>query len=225
MVKESPEPRRGNYLEPLGFGGNPESSGDGEFPGHPARGSPEPAGDLGDWNTGEVAGPGRWSSGAKDAEKSAGRRREAGEAAASHTCSGLVLLCPKGPNRARTDTPPRPRPFRPAARSRPGSAVVVQFERVDVAGRSADRDRPRWPVAGRRGFQPPVQAVASTGQAQRQLACRPEWHKSSCPERAMALSVAVRPPWAGQRQARPPATPRRPAGLPAGTPGTRARGR
>src|SRR5262249_22939085 len=123
MVKESPEPRRGNYLEPLGFGGNPEPSGDGEFPGHPARGSPEPAGDLGDWNTGEVAGPGRWSSGAKDAEKAAGRRREAGEAAASHTCSGLVLLCPKGPNRARTDTPPRPRPFRPAARSRPGSAV------------------------------------------------------------------------------------------------------
>src|SRR5262249_61710446 len=146
-------------LEPLGFGASPEPSGDGEFRGHPARGSPEPAGDLGDWNTGEVAGPGRWSSGAKDAEKSAGRRREAGEAAASHTCSGLGLLCPKGPNRARTDTPPRPRPFRPAARSRPGSAVVVPVERADVAGRAAGRDRPRRPVPRATRIQPPGPGV------------------------------------------------------------------
>ena len=95
----------GKYLESLGFGGYPELFGEEEFPGHPARGSPKPAGDLGDWNTGRLLAP----DGGRAAQRTLRNRRDGvarlGEAAASHTCSGLVLLCPKGQNPARTDTP------------------------------------------------------------------------------------------------------------------------
>src|SRR6516164_5299805 len=89
----------------LALGDTPELFGEEEFPGHPARGSPKPAGDLGDWNTGRLLAP----DGGRAAQRTLRNRRDGvarlGEAAASHTCSGLVLLCPKGQNPARTDTP------------------------------------------------------------------------------------------------------------------------
>src|SRR5215467_11847091 len=93
--------------------GKPEVSGEGKLPGHPARGSPTPAGDLGDWSTGKVAGPGRWSSGAKDAEKSAGRRGEIGRGRCISYMQRPRPIVPEGP---------KLRPQRHAAYSRGHSA-------------------------------------------------------------------------------------------------------
>ena len=73
--------------------------------------------------------------GGRAAQRTLRNRRDGsarpGEAAASHTCSGLVLLCPTGQNRT----------HRHAAAAiptdgsvQPGSAAVVRFEGADIAG-------------------------------------------------------------------------------------------
>src|SRR5215470_15024554 len=117
--KESSEPRHGKYLEPLGFG-ETQSLWRRVIPGPPGPGESQSQPVI--WATGPQArllGP----EGGRAAQRTLRNRRDGtarlGEAAASHTCSGLVLLCPTGQKPRRTDTPPRP--FQPTARGQPGS--------------------------------------------------------------------------------------------------------
>ncbi len=105
MVRESPEPPARELLGATWLGGNPGLVGKEESPSHGA-GSPEPPGAPVDRNTGSVPGPGRWLSGAKDAEKSAGRCRE--------TARGPSISYMEGPRPIVPD-PLKPRPDRHAA--------------------------------------------------------------------------------------------------------------
>src|SRR6516165_4137152 len=98
--KESSEPRRGKYLEPLGFG-ETQSLWRRVIPGPPGPGESQSQPVI--WATGPRArllAP----EGGRAAQRTLRNRRDGsarpGEAAASHTCSGLVLLCPTGQNRA-----------------------------------------------------------------------------------------------------------------------------
>jgi hypothetical protein len=124
------------YSAPPGLGETPGSLVKRKSASHGA-GSPEPPGDL--VATG-VPGAFLALAGGRAAQRTLRNRRERaarlGEAPVSHTYRGLVPclppLCPTGQNRARTDTPPAPAfPGRGGA----DSALVMQFEGADMAGR------------------------------------------------------------------------------------------
>jgi hypothetical protein len=96
--KESSEPRRGKYLEPLGFG---------ETQSHWRRVIPGPPGPGESQSQPVIRATGTQArllapEGGRAAQRTLRNRRDGtarlGEAAASHTCSGLVLLCPTGQN-------------------------------------------------------------------------------------------------------------------------------
>src|SRR6516225_2452888 len=157
--KESSEPRRGKYLEPLGFGETQSPLVKGNSRATRPGGVPKPAGDLGNRTTGKVAGPGRWSSGAKDAEKSAGRLRKTGRGRCISYMQRPRPIVPDGP-KSRAPTRRRGH-FRPTARGRPGSAAVAQFAPPDgtrvPAGACQDAFLGRYAVtAGRRQARPPA---------------------------------------------------------------------
>jgi len=106
LAKRKPGAKAQELLGATRFGGNPGLVGKEESLGHPARGVPEPPGDPVDRTTGRVPDPGRWSSGAKDAEKSAGRRRKTGR--------GPCISYIQGPRPIVPD-PPKPGRYRHAA--------------------------------------------------------------------------------------------------------------
>src|SRR6516165_7436368 len=151
--KESSEPGTGITWNLLASGETPSHLVTGNSRATRPAGVPTPAGDLGDRNTGKVAGPGWWSSGAKDAEKSAGRRRETGRG-----------RCISYMQRPRPIVPVRPksRPHRHAARGHghsgrwrgPAKAQrwVVQPEGGDVTDWSPQPGRAalvgRWALPG-----------------------------------------------------------------------------
>jgi hypothetical protein len=141
--------------------GKPRLVGKEDSPSHRRGEPPKPPGDPVDRSPGSVPGPGRWSSGAKDAEKSAGRCREAGRGPSISYMEGprlvSTLSCPIVPDRPKPgpdDTPPPPRPF-PAAAARLSACSAVRRRRyrrpVRTGGtRPAGRPpgRTNWP-AGR----------------------------------------------------------------------------
>src|SRR6516225_11879626 len=129
--KESSEPRRGKYLEPLGFGETQSPLVQGNSRSTRPGGVPKPAGDLGNRTTGKVAGPGRWSSGAKDAEKSAGRLRETGRGRCISYMQRPRPIVPDGP---KSHASTRRRGHSNRRRGATGSAAVVRFEGADIAG-------------------------------------------------------------------------------------------
>ena len=141
-------------LGAAGLWGNSKSLVKGNSRATRPRGVPKPAGDLGNRTTGKVAGPGRWSSGAKDAEKSAGRLRETGRGRCISYMQRPRPIVPDGPE-SRAPTRRRGH-FQPTALGQPGSAAVVQFEGADIAGRAPrlsqagphGRDWPRWSTPG-----------------------------------------------------------------------------
>src|SRR5215469_14653915 len=137
--KESSEPRHGKYLEPLGFG-ETQSLWRRVIPGPPGPGESQSQPVI--WVTGPLArllAP----EGGRAAQRTLRNRRDGvvrlGEAAASHTCSGLVPLCPTRQNCARIDTPPPAAAILPTA-GPPGSAVA-QLEGSDIAGGAASLRR------------------------------------------------------------------------------------
>lgn len=128
--KESSEPRRGKYLEPLGFG---------ETQSHWRRVIPGPPGPGESQSQPVIRATGTQArllapEGGRAAQRTLRNRRDGvarlGEAAASHTCSGLVLLCPTGQNpphrhaAAAIPADAAGRPWRPGAGAvRPGMKV------------------------------------------------------------------------------------------------------
>src|SRR5499427_8208651 len=162
--KESSEPRHGKYLEPLGFG-ETQSLWRRVIPGPPGPWESQSQPVI--WATGTLArllAP----EGGRAAQRTLRNRRDGvarlGEAAASHTCSGLVPLCPTGQNHARTDTPPGPWPFRPMVADgvhrpparrelacRPGTAQGFRLERTMTPSVAFT---PSW--ADRRPARPPA---------------------------------------------------------------------
>ena len=81
--------------------GQPRAVGNGKTLTHPARGNSRAAGDPGNRNAGEGYGPGRRSSGAKDAEQSAGRRRETGRGPSISYMEGPCPIVPD-PSKSRS---------------------------------------------------------------------------------------------------------------------------
>src|SRR6516225_8124061 len=157
--EESSEPGTGITWNLLASGETPSHLVTGNSRATRPAGVPTPAGDLGDRNTGKVAGPGWWSSGAKDAEKSAGRRRKTGRGRCISYMQRPRPIVPDGP-KSRAPTRRRGH-FRPTARGRPGSAAVAQFAPPDgtrvPAGACQDAFLGRYAVmAGRRQARPPA---------------------------------------------------------------------
>ena len=185
LVRRKPQATAKGHLGPTGLGGIPEppgegkpcasgaggvsATGEGETPSHPAREylSRRWSGQPDHWHG---CRPGRRSSGAKDAEKSAGRRRE--------TRRGRCISYMQRP-RPIVPEPPKSCSYRHAA-------------------------RPARPFPARHSGGP--------------------GHTALPPPRLCYWPLAVSPSASGPRQARPPATRRRPAERPAGKPGTRATG-
>src|SRR5215469_12794397 len=137
--KESSEPRHGKYLEPLGFG-ETQSLWRRVIPGPPGPGESQSQPVI--WATGPQArllAP----EGGRAAQRTLRNRRDGsarlGEAAASHTCSGLVLLCPTGENRAHRH-----------------AAAAISSRRLGAKPGSAALDRRYAVMAGRRRARPPA---------------------------------------------------------------------
>src|SRR5262252_10735163 len=106
-------------LGAAGLWGNSKSLAKGNSRATRLGGVPKPAGDPGNRTTGKVAGPGRWSSGAIDAEKSAGRLRKTGRGRCISYMQRPRPIVPDGrksrPHRHAAPTTP----FRLAARAGP----------------------------------------------------------------------------------------------------------